>query len=44
VAGLEEARKAEITRLTKVISDDEKAIDALRQPVPHIFRLEPVTK
>ena len=44
VTGVEPARQAEITRLTKAISNDEKTIDGLRQPVPHIFRLEPVAK
>jgi hypothetical protein len=44
VTGVDVARKAEITRLTKVISDDEKTIDGLRNPVPHLFRLEPAAK
>jgi len=37
------ARTAELARLDGVIADDEKAIDALRHPIPHIFRLEPVS-
>jgi lysophospholipase L1-like esterase len=42
--GVETVRQTEIARLKKVISDDEKTIDDLRKPAPHVFRLEPVAK
>jgi len=36
--------KPELVRLDKVIADEEQAIDVLRQPVAHVFKLEPVGK
>ncbi|HEY0256431.1 MAG TPA: SGNH/GDSL hydrolase family protein [Candidatus Methylacidiphilales bacterium] len=34
--------KLELARLDKVIADEEQAIHLLSQPVPHVFKLEPV--
>lgn len=34
--------KPELARLDKVIADEERAIDLLRQPVSHVFKLEPM--
>ncbi len=36
--------KPELERLDKVIADQEQAIHALCQPVPHVFKLEPAGK
>ncbi len=36
-----EAVKPELARLDKVIADQEQSINLLRQPVPHVFTLEP---
>jgi len=33
--------KPELARLDKVIADDEQAINLLRQPIPHVFKLAP---
>ena len=44
VPGIDDARTAEEARLDKLISDDEAAIDFLRKPVPHVFKLTPVTR
>ncbi len=34
--------KPELARLDKIIVEQEQAIHQLCQPVPHVFRLEPV--
>ncbi len=41
-ASVEDARKKELARLDAEIVDAEKRIEALRQPVIHTFRFEPV--
>ena len=40
---LEKGRKVELDRLDGLIADQEKDIDATRQPKPHTFLLEPAT-
>ena len=36
--------KPELAQLDKAIADQEQAIHQLAQPVPHVFKLEPVTR
>jgi hypothetical protein len=43
-AAEDEARKAELTRLDKLISEQEQALNVLRVPTPHVFKLEPLTR
>jgi lysophospholipase L1-like esterase len=38
-----EAVKPELAKLDKIIADQEQAINVLRQPVVHVFRLDPAT-
>ncbi len=43
-ADLDAAGTAELARLDKLISDQESAIDGLRVPAPHVFKLVPANK
>jgi hypothetical protein len=36
--------KPELARLDKIIADEEQAINVLRQPVAHLFRLDPAAR
>jgi lysophospholipase L1-like esterase len=43
-ADLDAAGTAELARLDKLITDQEAAIDGLRVPTPHVFKLVPANK
>jgi lysophospholipase L1-like esterase len=43
-ADLDAAGTAELARLDKLIADQEAAIDGLRVPTPHVFKLVPANK
>jgi len=36
--------KPELAKPDKIIADEEQAINVLRQPVVHIFKIEPATR